>query len=165
MTARSTQKDIFGLIISLLVTFAASAVGAIASVEAGSFYGQMVQPTWAPPARVFAPVWTALFALMAAAAWLVWRSGDFRSVRFALALYLLQLCLNAFWSWLFFAWHQGALALAEVIVLWVFIATTLIAFWRVRPLAGLLLVPYLAWVSFATALNYALWQLNPDLLG
>ena len=165
MTPQSKQKDIAGLIGWLAVTFAASAVGARASIEARSFYGQLVQPAWAPPGWVFGPVWTVLFALMAVAAWLVWRSGGLRGNRIALALFIVQLALNGLWSWLFFAWHMGALAFAEVVLLWVFILFTLLAFWGVRALAGILLMPYLLWVSFAACLNYALWRLNPQVLG
>ena len=165
MTPYSRQKNIAGFIGWLVVTFAASAVGARASIEARSFYGQLVQPGWAPPAWVFGPVWTVLFALMAVAAWLVWRSGGLRGNRIALALFFVQLALNSLWSWLFFAWHLGAWAFAEVLLLWVFILSTLLAFWGVRALAAILLVPYLLWVSFAAALNYALWQLNPQVLG
>jgi len=165
MSSLSKQKQILGLIVWLVVSFAASAVGAVASIQAKSFYGQLVQPAWAPPAGVFGPVWTTLYVLMAIAAWLVWRSGGFRAHRQALTLFLLQLAFNALWSWLFFAWHLGALALIDVLILWVLIMATLVFFWRVRPLAGALLVPYLLWVSFASVLNYSVWQLNPQILG
>jgi len=161
----SKQKQILGLIGWLVLSFAASAVGALASIQAQTFYGQLVQPSWAPTASVFGPVWTALYALMAIAAWLVWRAGGFGSNRTALSIFVIQLALNALWSWLFFAWHLGAYALVDIVVLWLFIAATIIIFWRVRPLAGALLIPYLLWVSFATALNYSVWQLNPGLLG
>jgi len=161
----SRQTEFIGIIGWLAVSFAASAVGAVASIQAKSFYGQLVQPNWAPPPEAFGPVWTTLFALMGIAAWLVWRSGGFRQNRFALILFLSQLSINALWSWLFFAWNKGALAFIDVLVLWMLILITLVFFWRVRPLAGMLLIPYLAWVSFATALNYSLWQLNPKLLG
>jgi len=87
-----------------------------------------------------------------------------RHARGALTLYLLQLALNALWSWLFFGWHRGALAFADVILLWILIVATVIVFWRVRPLAGALLVPYLLWVSFASVLNYVVWHLNPAVL-
>ena len=103
--------------------------------------------------------------MMAIAAWLVWRSGGFRGHRFALSIFLVQLVFNALWSWLFFAWRSGALAFADIILLWALIVATLLSFWRIRPLAGMLLGPYLLWVSFAAALNYALWQLNPQILG
>ena len=102
---------------------------------------------------------------MGIAAWLVWRVGGFRAARFALALFLVQLAINALWTWLFFGWHRGALAFADILGLWVLIAATLIAFWRIRPLAGALLVPYLLWVGFACALSYSVWQLNPQILG
>jgi tryptophan-rich sensory protein len=148
-----------------MVSFAVSAIGAVASIQAKSFYSQLLQPNWAPPPEVFGPVWTVLYILMAIAAWLIWRTGGFRANRHALTLFMLQLAFNALWSWLFFAWHLGALALADVLVLWILIVLTLIAFWRGRPLAGALLIPYLLWVSFATALNFSLWQLNPEVLG
>jgi tryptophan-rich sensory protein len=80
-------------------------------------------------------------------------------------LFGVQLALNALWSWLFFAWHRGGLALADIVLLWLAIVATAVAFWRLRPLAGALLLPYLLWVGFATALNFAVWRLNPQLLG
>jgi translocator protein len=83
----------------------------------------------------------------------------------ALTLFLAQLVLNALWSWLFFGWNRGALAFADILLLWVLIIATLVAFWRIQVLAGWLLVPYLLWVSFASALNFAVWQLNPQSLG
>jgi len=165
VATQSVRNDVLGLVGWLVVSFAASAVGAIASIEARSFYGQLVQPAWAPPPWLFGPVWTVLYALMAIAAWLVWRSGGFRANRNALGLFLVQLALNALWSWIFFSWHRGLLAFAEILLLWVLIAATLAAFWRVRPFAGSLLIPYLVWVSFAAVLNFALWQLNPEILG
>jgi tryptophan-rich sensory protein len=165
MSSLTRQQQILGLIGWFIVSFAVSALGAIASIEARSFYAGLVQPDWAPPGWLFGPVWTLLFALMAIAAWLVWRNGGFRANRAALALFLVQLAFNALWSWLFFAWRLGGPAFADILLLWVLILATLVAFWRVRPLAGALLIPYLLWVSFAAFLNYALWQLNPALLG
>jgi tryptophan-rich sensory protein len=165
MTRMSKQKSILGLVGWIAVCFIASAAGAIASIEAQSFYGQLAQPSWAPPPWLFGPAWTILYSLMAIAAWLVWRSGGFRSNRVALTVFLVQLAVNGLWSWLFFAWQLGAVAFAEIILLWALILSTVVLFWRVRPLAGALLVPYLAWVSFASALNYSLWQNNPQILG
>ena len=136
----------------------------MASRRAEDFYGQLVQPAWAPPPAVFGPVWTVLYVLMAVAAWLVWRQGGFARARTALTLYLVQLVVNALWSWLFFAWQMGGAALADLVLMWVLVGATVMAFWRIRPLAGALLVPYWAWVTFAGALNYATWQLNPQLL-
>lgn len=165
MVSHSKLKLTLGLIGWFIVSFAASAVGAVASIQAKSFYSQLAQPAWAPPPFLFGPVWTVLYAMMAIAAWLVWRSGGLHTNRIALSLFLVQLALNALWSWLFFAWQLGALAFVDIVLLWVLIVVTLVSFWRVRPLAGALLIPYLLWVSFAAALNYALWQLNPQVLG
>lgn len=159
------SREILGLLGWLAVTFVAAAIGAAASVNAASFYGELAQPSWAPPSSWFGPVWTVLYAAMGIAAWLVWRRAGFREAPAALTLFLVQLGLNALWSWLFFGWHRGALAFADILLLWVLILATVIAFWRVRPLAGALLVPYLLWVTFAAALNYSVWQLNPGSLG
>jgi tryptophan-rich sensory protein len=164
MSAYSRQKQVAGLIGWLAVCFVAAAVGAAASVRAGSFYAQLARPEWAPPASVFGPVWAVLYALMGVAAWLVWRAGDTRAVRVALALFLVQLTFNALWSWLFFGWHLGALSVADILLLWALVLATVIAFWRVTPWAGLLLVPYFLWVSFAAVLNAAVWRLNPQAL-
>lgn len=157
-------KSLAGLAASLVVCFVAAAIGGAASVQAGPFYAQLVRPTWAPPASLFGPVWTVLYALMGIAAWLVWRATDTRSARFPLALFLGQLMLNALWSWLFFGWHLGGLAFADIVLLAIAIVATVIAFWKISRLAGALLIPYLLWVSFASALNYAVWQLNPQVL-
>ena len=158
-------KQIVGLVVWLIVCFVAAAIGGAASIQAGPFYAQLVRPAWAPPSWIFGPVWTVLYALMGIAAWLVWRVSDSRAVRSAIALFLLQLTLNALWSWLFFRWHQGALAFADILLLGVSIVGTIIAFWKIRRLAGALLIPYLLWVIFASALNYSVWQLNPQVLG
>lgn len=159
------QQQVAGLAGWLIVSFIAAAIGGAASVRAGPFYTQLVRPDWAPPPSVFGPVWTVLYALMGIAAWLVWRQGGFRAAGSALTLFFAQLAFNALWSWLFFGWQRGALAFADILILWALIAATLVAFWRIKPLAGALLVPYLLWVSFAAALNYAVWQLNPRVLG
>lgn len=163
--ASTQRRQIAGLIAWLVASFVAAAIGGAASIQAGAFYAQLVRPEWAPPAGVFGPVWTVLYTLMGVAAWLVWREGGFRAARTALTLFLAQLVVNALWSWLFFGWHRGAMAFADIVLLSLLIVATLIAFWRVRSLAGALLLPYLAWVGFASALNYAVWQMNPGLLG
>ncbi len=165
MARPSAAKQGLGLAGWLLASFAAAGMGGLASVNAAGFYGDLVRPPWAPPALLFGPVWSVLFLLMGVAAWLVWRDHGFRGAGAALKLYLAQLLANALWSWLFFAWRQGAFAFAEVVVLWSLIAATIFSFWRLHRLAALLLVPYLAWVSFAAALNFVLWRLNPVVLG
>lgn len=147
------------------VVFIAAAFGAVASSNAPAFYAELDLPAWAPPASLFGPVWTVLYILMAIAAWLVWRARGWDGARTALTLFLVQLVLNALWSWLFFAWRLGGAAFTELIVLWSLIVATAVAFWRVSPAAGALLVPYAAWVAFAGALNLAAWRANPVLLG
>lgn len=161
----SLHTQLPGLAVWLGITALAAAVGATGSVNAQTFYAQIVLPQWAPPAWIFGPVWTVLYALMGIAAWQVWRTGGFQRARVALILYLVQLAVNAMWSWLFFSWRLGFLALADVLLLMILILLTFIAFWRIRPLAGWLLMPYFLWVSFASALNFAIWQLNPNILG
>jgi len=162
MTTRSLSSQLIGLLGWLLVAFAAGSVGAVASVDAASFYAQLSKPSWAPPAALFGPVWSALYALMGVAAWLVWRSPGSNKV--ALGLFGAQLAANALWSWLFFAWHRGALAALEVLVLLALIVATIVAFSRTSRLAALLLVPYLLWVSFASVLTWTVWRSNPGLL-
>ncbi|MEM9595745.1 MAG: TspO/MBR family protein [Acidobacteriota bacterium] len=165
MSPYSKGKQIAGLVAWLALSFAVSAVGAFGSIQAASFYSELVQPPWAPPSWLFGPVWTVLYALMGIAAWLVWRQGSAGPVRGALTLFCAQLVLNGLWSWLFFAWRMGGWAFVDIVVLWVLILATMVAFSRVRPLAGALLVPYLLWVSFASVLNWAMWRLNPQILG
>ncbi|RZI83417.1 MAG: tryptophan-rich sensory protein [Rubrivivax sp.] len=146
------------------IVFTAAAVGAMGSVEAGTFYAQLVRPAWAPPSSAFGPVWSTLYVLMGLAAWLVWREQGARNLRGALSIFMVQLCANALWSWLFFAWRNGALALADVLALLALIAITMVAFWRIRPMAGVLMLPYFAWVCLASALTWSVWQSNPQLL-
>jgi tryptophan-rich sensory protein len=166
-TSRSSgrvSRQVLGLLGWLLLSFAAAAIGAVASSEAGAFYEQLVRPSWAPPGWLFAPVWTVLYVLMGIAAWLVWRGHGFKEGRAALVLFILQLGANALWTWVFFVWQQGALALAEIILLWCLIVATAASFLRHNAVAAVLLLPYLAWVTFASALTFAAWRLNPDLL-
>ena len=163
MNATANTGALNGLALSLLVTFLAAGLGSIASLQAGTFYQQLALPDWAPPGDVFGPVWTVLYALMAIAAWLAWRAaGSVAAARTALTRYLVQLAANALWSWLFFGWHMGGAALADLVLLWLLIGATTFAFWRIRPLAGALMLPYWTWVTFAGFLNYATWQLNPQ---
>lgn len=164
MTHAGATRQVLGLASWLVASVLAGGIGGLASINAAGFYGQLVQPSWAPPAWLFGPVWSVLFVLMAVSAWLVWRRHGFQGAGAALGLYMAQLVANALWTWLFFAWHQGAWALAEIAVLWLLIAGTIFAFWRLHRLAACLLLPYLAWVSFAAALNLALWRLNSTVL-
>lgn len=125
------------------------------------WYPSLTKPPFNPPSWVFGPVWTLLYIMMGVAAYLVWQKGwENEIVRVALTLYLIQLTLNGLWSILFFGMQSPGLAFAEILLLWIFIAATIVWFWRVSPTAGILLLPYEAWVSFATLLNGSLWFLN-----
>lgn len=144
----------------IAVTALFAVVASLGSLQAPTFYAQLNQPDWAPPAWLFGPVWTLLYLMMAVAAWRVARAG--RSP--ALMVYLVQLVLNALWSWLFFSWHMGAAAFACIVVLWLLIGATIALFRRIDRVAAALLLPYIAWVSFAGALCFSIWQRNPGLL-
>lgn len=160
----SARHQTLGLAGWLLLTFAAAAIGGFASASAGTFYAQLVRPAWAPPGWLFGPVWSVLYLLMGVSAWLVWRAHGWQGARSALLLFVVQLGVNALWTWLFFVWQLGGAAFAEIIVLWGLIVSTIVMFYRLHKLAAVLLLPYLAWVSFACALTYATWRLNPALL-
>ena len=161
----SRKRQLLGLAGWLLLTFAAAALGALASARAASFYLALARPDWSPPAWLFGPVWTTLYLLMAIAAWRVWCVHGWHGARHALGLYVVQLAANALWTWLFFVWCLGALAFVEILLLWGMIVATILAFWRLQRVAALLLLPYLAWVSFATVLSFTIWQMNPAILG
>jgi benzodiazapine receptor len=126
----------------------------------GAWYAALVKPAWNPPGSVFFPVWTLLYALMGVAAWLVWQKADAPGRRFALGLFLVQLLLNGAWSWIFFGLHAITAALYEIALLWLAILATMLAFRRISRASAWLLAPYLVWVSFATALTFALFRLN-----
>ena len=145
------------LLVFLLLAFAAGGVGSLAMPDA--WYAALGKPSFNPPNGVFAPVWTALFVLMAVAAWRVYRHAGFGA---AIALWLAQLVFNAAWSPLFFGLHRIGLALADIVVLLALILATSIAFFRIDRIAAALLLPYLAWVAFATALTLAIFRLNPE---
>lgn len=164
MPSHSIRVQTLGFLGWFALVLLAGGLGALASVEAASFYAQLNRPAWAPPAEVFGPVWSVLYVLMAVAAWLVWREPAGTSRTAALVVFVLQLAVNALWSWLFFAWHRGAWAFADVLLLLALIAITIVLFRRVRPLAAWLLWPYLAWVTLASALTWAVWRANPGVL-
>lgn len=152
------MENIVAAIVFTVIVFAAAAFGAFFKPDA--WFRGIAKPSWNPPDKVFAPVWTLLYLSMAASAWLVWKADGIAGAPIAFALFAAQLALNTAWSWLFFGRHQIGAALADIIVLWMLIVATIVAFWGHSPTAGALLLPYLAWVSFATVLNAALWNLN-----
>ncbi len=158
MTRRLKRWQALGLLAWFGLVFIAAAAGALASVNAASFYLRLNKPAWAPPASAFGPVWSVLYALMGVSAWLVWREQGNKPVARALSLFIAQLLANALWSWLFFAWRLGVASFGDVLLLLVLIALTITAFFRVKRLAALLMVPYLAWVCLASALTWSVWQ-------
>lgn len=164
-TTLSATRDRLGLLGWLLVAFSAAALGGFSTATAGDFYRELSRPGWAPPGWLFGPVWSVLYALMGISAWMVWRARGFAGARDALLLFLVQLAANALWSWIFFGWHKGGLAFAEILLLWALILGTIALFAQTSRAAAGLLVPYLLWVSFASGLNFTMWRLNPELLG
>ncbi len=158
----SLTQEIFGVIGWLGLTFGAAWLGSRFLPD--PWYQNLSKPTWNPPNSIFAPVWTILYLLMALAAWWIWRSYGVPATLFPLTMFVLQLLLNAAWSWLFFGRHRPDLAFLDIIGLWLALLITLLSFWRLAALAGILLIPYLAWVSFAAILNWTVWQMNrnPD---
>jgi len=155
---KKVLSDVGALALSILLVGAVSSTGAIFST--GDWYRSLERPFFTPPDWIFGPAWTLLYLLMAVGAWLVWRQRRERPVGLALAVYLVHLVFNALWTVLFFGLHRIDLALADIVLLDGLIALTLALFWRVRVTAGLCFVPYLAWTSFATVLNFAFWRLN-----
>ena len=158
MSAAPHSRGTLGFIVILALCLAVSAVGgAVTATSVGSWYPLLAKPAFNPPNWIFAPVWTALYFMMAIAAWRVWRRGGARR---ALSLFALQLALNLAWSIVFFGMHAVGAALLEILVLLLAILATTVVFWRSDRMAGLLFVPYAAWVAFAAILNAAIWQLN-----
>jgi len=156
-----TRHKAWGLVVSLVICFAASGVGALFTTpKIAGWYATLQRPAFAPPNWVFGPVWTTLYAMMAIAAWLVWKQGGLRQAALPLGLFATQLLLNVLWSLLFFGMENPLAALIEIGLLWLFILATTVAFFRRSNGAGGLMVPYLGWVSFAAVLNYGFWRLN-----
>lgn len=159
--APSSSFRLWPLIGFLVVTFGAAAVGSMATAEnVKTWYPGLVKPSWTPPGWLFAPVWTALYVGMAVAGWRAWRRLTGAAAFGVLRLYGTQLMLNAMWSVLFFGMRRPDLALVNIVGLWLLLVLALVIFWRVDRIAGILWAPYVAWVSFATALNAAIWSLN-----
>jgi benzodiazapine receptor len=145
-------------------TFLAS-LGAVVTADAAArFYVRLDRPWWAPPAWLFGPVWSLLYVLMAVAAYRVWLPGGWAGARVELGLYVGQLVLNAAWSWFFFVKRSGLWSTVEAALLWTAVAATGLAFGARDALAGWLFVPYVVWVTLATALSWSVWRRNPTLL-
>jgi translocator protein len=153
-------RSIAALVLLMALCLGVAAVGAWAtSHSVTTWYPTLRKPAWNPPAWLFGPVWTVLYLMMATAAWMIWRTAGPSRARL-LTIFAVQLALNAAWSPLFFGLRSPGAGLLDIAALWVAVAATLISFWRVAPLTGLLLVPYWLWVTFAAALNLSIWKMN-----
>ncbi len=154
-------RQVAWLIGFIVVCFASAGAGAaVTSTSVAGWYQTLAKPGWTPPAWLFGPVWTVLYFMMAIAAWLVWRGHGWSAARSALTLFGMQLALNVLWSFVFFGLQRPGLAFAEIILLWIAIVATGLAFCGKSAVASLLMTPYLAWTTFAALLNFAIWRMN-----
>jgi translocator protein len=161
MTHSPLNHSWLALVILLILCFTVAGVGGLITAPSiPNWYASLAKPSWTPPGWIFGPVWSVLYLSMAVAAWLVWRQAGLARAAVPMALFGIQLLLNALWSWLFFGVHSPGAAAVDIVLLWIAIAATMVAFWHRSTLAGMLFVPYLVWVSFASALNLAIWRLN-----
>lgn len=166
MSVRQDSDTLRGLSLPALAVFlvlcllVAAVGGAVTATSVGTWYAALAKPAFNPPDWIFGPVWTVLYLMIAVAGWRVWRWRERPGARLALGAWGVQLALNLGWSFLFFGARLIGAALVEIVVLLAAILATAALFWRIDRLAGWLLVPYLAWVGFATVLNAALWRLN-----
>ena len=157
----SKSRLVLGLLIILLLVFGVSSISALISDPAiQTWYEELKRPAFTPPNWIFSPVWITLYIMMSLAAWMVWKGRGWKQTRGPLALFIMQLILNGFWSILFFGLKRPDLALVEIIILWLAIGMTFFSFWRVQKSAGALLLPYWVWVSFAVILNFEFYRLN-----
>ncbi|WP_414660854.1 TspO/MBR family protein [Horticoccus sp. 23ND18S-11] len=156
-----TSRRYPALVVFLLVTFAAAAIGSTATFpNVSTWYPTLNKPSWTPPGWLFGPVWSCLYLAMAVAAWRVWRKSMIGNAAVTAWLYGLQLVLNALWSVLFFGLKQPGFALVDIVALWLLLLGLLVRFWRADRIAGALWTPYFLWVTFASGLNTAIWWLN-----
>jgi tryptophan-rich sensory protein len=162
MPPRHRLIDLGALAFFMVLCLGIGSLGAsVTATSVNGWYAELAKPSFTPPNRVFGPVWTALYVLVAVAAWRVWRTADRDTARGPLTLFALQLALNLGWTVVFFGLQKIGAAVATIVVLDVGVVVTALAFRTVDRLAALLMLPYLAWVAFATVLNIALWRLNP----
>ncbi len=155
------MRSVIGLVVSVAICLLAARIASrFTQVSIRDWYPLLEKPAWTPPNWVFAPAWITLYLMMAVAAWMVWRLFGFRGAAWALGLFGLQLVFNVAWSVLFFGLQRPGLAFADIALLWVLILATCLAFWQLDRTAGWLLVPYLVWVAYAAALNFAIWRMN-----
>lgn len=157
----SALSSVAVLVISILIAQTAGAIGSIFTAKSiPTWYAGIEKPFFSPPNWLFGPVWVALYALMGIAAYLVWQKRQTAGAKQGLWLYLVHLAANALWSVIFFGLQNPGLAFVEILILWALILAVIWRFYKIRKTAGLILIPYIAWVTFAAFLNFAIWQLN-----
>lgn len=157
----SLTRSLIGLGVWVGICCGAGFIGSIfTNPSIPTWYASLAKPSWTPPSWIFGPIWSALYVMMALAAWFVWRRGGLAAAFIPMALFMVQLGLNVTWPILFFGLHMPAVAFGGIVILWFAILATTIGFWQSTPIAGYLLLPYLVWVTFAAGLNFALWRLN-----
>lgn len=160
-TDRTASTKWMALVVWIAVCFAAAGIGALMTSPAlREWYPRLNKPAWTPPNGVFGPIWTLLYTSMGLAAWTVWLQRALRNAAPAISMFAVQLVLNVAWSGIFFGLRSPGAGLLAILALWCAIAATIVSFHRVVALAGWMLTPYLAWVSFALALNFEIWRLN-----
>lgn len=161
MTLKTTFTQALSFVIAQVLCFSAAGIGgAFTGSSVRTWYPEIAKPAWTPPPWIFGPVWTTLYAMMGVSLWLVWRSGKWAETRGAVTLFLVQLALNALWSIIFFGARNPGLAFGEILLLWCALVATIVAFGRHSRIAAALLIPYLAWSSFAACLNFTIWRMN-----
>jgi tryptophan-rich sensory protein len=154
-------RQAIGLALSIAICAGAAGLGYILTAPSvNGWYATLAKPAWTPPNWIFGPVWSLLYLAMAVAAWLVWRRVGFPHASSALNLFAVQLVLNVCWSAIFFGAHRPGVAFAEILLLWLAILATMVAFRQLSRAAAWLMLPYLLWVAFAGAINFAIWRLN-----
>ena len=162
---RNSRPNLPALAAFLVLALGAGAVGALFSpgfsASAAHWYAALLKPGWLPPQKWLAPVWTAIYLLMAIGAWIIWRERYHRGRAAAITAYGIQLVLNALWAPVFFGWKNIDAGLFGIVALWLAVGWTMREFARVAPVAAVILVPYFLWVTFAAAVNLAVWRLNP----
>ena len=152
------SSETIGLVVSVIICLG---VGLIAGrFQPGAWYQSLAKPSWTPPGWVFPIVWTLLYIMMGVAAWLIWKQKGFAAASGPLSIFILQLVLNGLWTVFFFGMKMPGLALVDIGLLWGAILITVVLFWSRQPAAGILMLPYFLWVSFASVLNFTIWKLN-----
>lgn len=163
MDTKIQPKTVYLMIGFVILSLLAGLLGTIVTITGPDswFAVELIKPAWQPPNFLFGPVWTTLYILMGLAAGYIFAQGwEKKEVKIATVVFLIQLGLNVLWSYMFFGWHLLLGATIEIIVLWVMICVTMYLFYKIKPVAAYLLIPYILWVTFATALTATIWLIN-----